>query len=49
MTVDSGVKEKSSKHMAVDSVVKEKVGNQRYVIYNPFCKEEVKINCNKWI
>ena len=49
MDVDSGVKEKSSKHMAVDSGVKKKVGNQRNVIYNPSCKEEVKINYNKWI
>ena len=44
VAVDSGVKEKSSTYMTVDSDVKEKVGNQRYGIYNQSCKEEIYIS-----
>ena len=40
MAVDSGVKEKSLKDMDVDRGVKEKLGNQRYVIYNASSSEE---------
>ena len=46
VAVVSGVKEKSLKDMAVDRGVKEKHGNQRYVIYNASSSSEEEVN--KW-
>ena len=49
MAVDGGVKEKSLKHRAVDRGVTGKIGNQSYVIYNPYVRRRLTSGFNKWI